>query len=71
MTYTTEKQIGVRIPAELNDRLLRLAALENNHISAVTRRLLSKAIAVEEAAAGLGSTAHRTKPRRGASTTSA
>jgi Arc/MetJ-type ribon-helix-helix transcriptional regulator len=38
------KQIGVRVPAHVNDQLDALAQRENNSISAVVRRLLTKAL---------------------------
>ncbi len=44
------KQIGVKVPIELSDRLQNIARRERNGVSAVCRRLLSDAIQREEAA---------------------
>jgi predicted DNA-binding protein len=43
------KQIGIRIPPELSDRLEAIARRENNGISAVCRRLLTTALEAGEA----------------------
>jgi predicted DNA-binding protein len=40
----TAKQIGIRIPLDLIDRLEAIARRENNGLSAVVRRLLTAAI---------------------------
>jgi len=46
------KQIGIRVPPALGDRLVRLAARENNRVSAVARRLLTATLDREEALGG-------------------
>ena len=43
------KVVAIRVPTALGNRLERLAASENNHVSAVTRRLLTKALDQEDA----------------------
>lgn len=43
------RQIGIRVPAALGKRLEAQARRENNHVSAVTRRLLTAALDKEEA----------------------
>ena len=42
------KQIGIRVPAALGKRLEAQAQRENNHVSAVTRRLLTAALDQED-----------------------
>ncbi len=49
MSESSSKQIGVRVPMELSDRLVEVARRENNHVSAVTRRLLTAALDREDA----------------------
>ena len=44
------KQIAIRVPDSLGKRLQDIARRENNHVSSVTRRLLSSALDREEAA---------------------
>src|SRR5688572_11285187 len=39
------KQLGIRVPVELSDRLESIARREHNGISAVCRRLLASALA--------------------------
>jgi hypothetical protein len=38
------RQLGIRVPARISDRLEALAASENNRISSVVRRLLTSAL---------------------------
>ena len=38
------KQLGIRVPARLGDRLDALAAREHNSVSSVVRRLLTAAL---------------------------
>ena len=45
---TTSKQIGLRLPADLNRQLEDLAQKENNGLSAVCRRLLSRGLREEQ-----------------------
>ncbi len=42
------KQIAIRVPLSLGKRLEAMASRENNHVSAVTRRLLSAALDRED-----------------------
>lgn len=49
-TKEETKQIGVKVPLELNERLKAVARRESNGISAVCRRLLSEAVQREEIA---------------------
>jgi hypothetical protein len=53
------EHLGVKVPAALNRRLEAQAARENNHVSATVRRLITKQLDVEEAAA------RRASKRRG------
>jgi len=46
---TTSSQVGVRMPSKLRERLAAIARRENNHVSAVTRRLLTAALDQEDA----------------------
>lgn len=48
--HVGKKVVAVRVPTALGDRLEQLAQRENNHVSAVTRRLLTKALDLEDAA---------------------
>ncbi len=43
--HTSLKQIGIRVPARMNDQLEAIAKRENNGVSAVVRRLLAAALA--------------------------
>ena len=43
----TTKQVGIRLPATLNDRLVAIARSESNNVSAVVRRLLTAGLARE------------------------
>ena len=52
MRRVVTKHIGVRVPVELGERLEALARRENNHVSAVTRRLLSAALDREDVTRG-------------------
>lgn len=42
------KQIALRVPITLGERLEAIARRENNHVSAVTRRLISAALDRED-----------------------
>jgi len=50
------RYLGLRLPLTLDKRLTAAARRENNHISAVTRRLLTKALDREEADAARAAT---------------
>jgi predicted DNA-binding protein len=41
---TSTKQLGIRLPASLNDRLVAIARSESNNVSSVVRRLLTAAL---------------------------
>lgn len=58
MAETTSKQIGVRVPMAMSERLNEVARREGNHVSAVTRRLLSAALDREDAASQLAPPPH-------------
>ena len=51
-TTRQQKQIGIRVPLSLERRLQAVARKENNHVSSVTRRLLTAALDREEATTG-------------------
>ena len=42
------KRILIRVPSGLNDRIQKTATAESNNVSAVTRRLLTKALDQED-----------------------
>jgi hypothetical protein len=48
MQGLASKYLGIRVPLALGERLEAPARRENNHISAVTRRLLTAALDREE-----------------------
>jgi len=64
-THPPSKQLGIRIPADLNTRLEAIAKREQNPVASVARRLLTAALAreisdrigVEETVTGVTTTA--------------
>ena len=48
LVQLSQRYIGIKLPATLADRLLELARREHNNLSAVTRRLLSEALARDD-----------------------
>jgi hypothetical protein len=44
MARNPTEQIGIRLPVTLGDRLREIAVSENNHLSAVMRRLLTQGL---------------------------
>jgi predicted DNA-binding protein len=49
-TRPATKQLGIRLPARLTDRLQAIARHESNSVSSVARRLLTAALNGDEAA---------------------
>ena len=50
-THPPSKQLGIRIPADLNTRLEAIAKREQNPVASVARRLLTAALAHGDEAA--------------------
>lgn len=51
LNSTATKQIGIRVPARLSDRLEAIARRESNNVSSVVRRLLTSALNDDDEAA--------------------
>lgn len=49
-TRPATKQLGIRLPVRLSDRLQAIARHESNNVSSVVRRLLTTALNGDEAA---------------------
>jgi len=59
-----ERYIGIRLSTDLNERVTEIAHREQNHISAVSRRLLCDALDREDAARGIVRRRPRVRSRK-------